>query len=91
MLEIILIIAFSRKLSTMAKERGHSGAWGLLGAGMWIGGEIFGIVLGFLLGAEELALYGMGIVCALIGVAISFGIVKSLEPTALAAEGEFSL
>lgn len=91
MLEIILLIAFSKKLSSMAKQKGHSGAWGMLGAGMWIGGEIFGFMVGAVLGLEMMGMYGIAIVCALMGVGVSFGIVNSLEPTALAEEEGFGL
>lgn len=59
---------------------------------MWLGGEIFGAMVALVLGMEGLGVYGVAIVCALIGVGISFGIVNALEPTALAAENEsFSL
>ena len=88
MIEILVWIGLGRKLMSMAKERGRSGAWGLLGPAMWIGGEIFGFIVGALMGLEMYPSYGIAIVCAILGGVVSYFIVKSLEPTALAADAD---
>ena len=87
MLEIIFLIWFGRKLASMAAMKGRSGAWAMLGVGMWIGGEIFGFVVGMLL-EMEMGMYLMGIGCAILGAVVSYGIVNSLEPTELALEAD---
>src|SRR5687768_9147196 len=83
MLEIIGLIFFGKKLASIATSKGRSGAWALLGVGMWIGGEIFGFVLGALLGME-IGMYLLGIGCAITGAVVAYFIVSSLEPTELA-------
>lgn len=87
MLEIIFLVWFGRKLASMATAKGRSGAWALLGVGMWIGGELFGIVLGALLGLD-VGMYLTALACAGVGAAVSYGIVSSLSPTELALQGE---
>jgi hypothetical protein len=47
---------------------------------MWIGGEIFGVALGAMLGLD-LGMYLLALGCAAAGAAVSYGIVNSLEPT----------
>lgn len=86
MLEILFLIWFAKKLATTATEKGRSGAWGLLGVGMWIGGELFGIMVGLLLGLELMGAWGIGIVCAIVGAFVSYGIVNSLAPSEGALE-----
>lgn len=86
MLEIIGMIVFGLKLAAKAREKGRSGVWGLLGVGMWIGGELFGLVLGALLGLELLPMMAIGWACAIAGAVVSYFIVSSLEPTGYALE-----
>ena len=90
MLEIFFLIWFGKKLASIATMKGRAGTWALLGVGMWIGGEIFGIALGFMLGLD-LGMYVLALGCAAAGAAVSYGIVNSLEPTdsALAFESDF--
>ena len=78
------MIFFGRKLASIAKEKGRSGAWALLGVGMWIGGEIFGIVLAALLGFDTIPMVLTGLGCAVAGALVAYFIVSSLEPTELA-------
>jgi hypothetical protein len=85
MLEIFFLIWFGRKLASMATAKGRSGAWALLGVAMWIGGEVFGVALGFLL-ELEMGTYLAAIGCAVLGAIVSYGIVSSLEPTPEARE-----
>jgi hypothetical protein len=87
MLEIIFLIWFGRKLATMAKEKGRSGAWAMLGVGMWIGGEIFGFVLGMLLEMDA-GMYIAGLGCAVLGAVVSYGIVSSLSATEFAPDAD---
>lgn len=83
MLEIFFLIWFGKKLASTATMKGRAGTWALLGVGMWIGGEIFGFVLGSLLGMD-IGSYLLALGCAAAGAAVSYGIVNSLEPTASA-------
>src|SRR5262245_21171345 len=78
MLEILLIIAVSKKISTMmtAKGRNPTG-WVLLFIGLWIGGEILGMIIGAILTllVDPRAMDGDGFMCgayifAIIGAAI---------------------
>lgn len=85
MLEIIFLIWFGRKLASMAQAKGRSGAWAMLGVGMWIGGELFGLALGILLDLD-VGTYLAALGCALVGAIVSYGIVNSLEPTELAPD-----
>ncbi len=89
MLEIIFLIWFGRKLASIATAKGRAGTWALLGVGMWVGGEIFGFVLGMLLGLD-LGGYALALGCAGAGAFVSYGIVSSLEPieSALALEDD---
>lgn len=85
MLEIIFLIWFGRKLAAIASSKGRSGAWAMLGVGMWIGGEAFGLALGVLL-EMDMGMYLTGIGCAIVGAIVSYGIVSSLSPTELAPD-----
>jgi hypothetical protein len=46
MLELFVFATLWNKLSSLATSRGRSSGWGLLGIAGWIGGEMFGYVLG---------------------------------------------
>ncbi|WP_224249323.1 hypothetical protein [Hyalangium gracile] len=77
MLEIIVIVWLTRKLSETAKEKGRSKGWGALGAGFWIIGEIMGFVIGGLLGLD-LGSYLVAIGMAVLGAFVASTIVKAL-------------
>ena len=78
MLEIFVLIALTKALMRKAAERGQSKGWAALGAVFWIGGEVSGIVLGALLGFDELGLYGMALGFAIVGAAVAWLIVGNL-------------
>lgn len=86
MLEVIAVIALYQKLAKMAGERGRSAALGLLGPGLWIGGEILVAMIAALAGARGLAVYVFALLGALAGGFASFQIVRGLSvPKAVAA------
>jgi hypothetical protein len=81
MLEIFLVIALSRKIHSMAKEKGHGGAlYVVLFVILWFVGEVAGAVIGAIASEGEpgLAVYLFALFGAAAGAAISFIIVSSL-------------
>jgi hypothetical protein len=86
MLEILFLVWFVRKLSAMAKAKGRSGGWGGLGAAMWIGGEIVGVIVGGIADAGAGA-YLLALLFAGIGAVISYVIVSSLKSEASRYDG----
>jgi len=79
MLEIIILIAFSRALAKTAKEKGRSGMWAGLGVVCWIGGELMGGLIGGLLDLG-LGAYALAILFAAIGALVAWMVVKALPP-----------
>jgi len=82
MLEIFGIFAFGRLLARVATAKGRSRGWAALGVLFWLGGELMGMTLGLLLGLEQLAAYGIGLLVAATGVLIAYLVVKALPPLA---------
>jgi hypothetical protein len=83
MLEIFLIIAISKKIAAMLKEKGRSAAgYVILFVVMWFGGEIVGAVIGAIVtiaadpnpNAMNAGFPWMAYVMALVGAAIGGGI-----------------
>jgi hypothetical protein len=77
MLEILFLVWFVRRLAAIAKAKGRTGGWGGLGAAFWIGGEFAGFIAGSLADAGAAA-YLVALVCAGVGAAVAYLIVKSL-------------
>ncbi|HEY8076131.1 MAG TPA: hypothetical protein VIF62_18525 [Labilithrix sp.] len=77
MLEILFLVWFCRKLSSIAKAKGRSGGWGGLGALFWIGGEIIGFIIGAVADAGPGG-YVLALLCAAVGAGIAYAIVKSI-------------
>ena len=81
MLEILFLVWFCRKLAGMAREKNRSGNWGALGAILWIGGEVGGLVYGFSKPyTSEGSVYGWAILFAVLGAVIAYVIVATLKP-----------
>ena len=81
MLEILFLWWFCTKLANMAKEKNRPGSWGAVGAILWIGGEIGGLMLAVSGGATGMMnIYPYAIVGALLGAAAAYIIVASLKP-----------
>lgn len=78
MLEIILLFGLARHLAAVARNKGRSSAWAALGVVFWIGGEVFGFVVGALAGMEGIATYGPALVCAVLGVGVAATIIYLL-------------
>jgi hypothetical protein len=91
MCEIILIILLAKKIASIASEKGRSGVgYGFMFAGLWIGGEILGLIVGTVLfgaaggGRDSVFLvYGCALAGAAAGAVLSFIIVSSLSPVDL--------
>jgi len=66
----------------VARDKGRSSAWAALGAVFWIGGEVFGFLVGVLAGMEDLASYLPALICAALGAAAAYGIVALLPAVA---------
>ena len=84
MIEILILVNLTRKLSGIAEQKGRSKSWGLLFALMWIVGEIIGFIIGFGLGME-MGAYGLALACAVVGGTIAWFLVKSLAPGGMVA------
>ncbi len=89
MLEIVFLSWFGRKLASLAKQKGRSGAWAMLGVGLWVGGEVFGFGLGALLDLG-MGAYLIAIGCAIASAFVSYGIVNSLAPTENALDSDLA-
>jgi hypothetical protein len=88
MLEILAVIGFAKLLSSAAVERGRSKGWAALGVGFWIGGELMGAIIAGILGLDDLAIYGVALMVAGVGVLIAYLVVKALPPLELPATAE---
>lgn len=77
MLEILFLIWFGRRLATIARSKGRSGAWAVLGVGLWVGGEVIGFAIGTAL-RMEMAAYAVGIASAIGGALIAWLVVSQL-------------
>jgi hypothetical protein len=86
MLEILVIIGFSRKIAAICKEKGRSAVgWILMFIGLWFGGEVLGAIIGTVaalaVGGDEpgfLIPWICGLLGAGCGAAISFAIINGL-------------
>jgi len=80
MLEIIFLVWFRRKLTSIARAKNRSGGWGALGVVLWIAGEVGGVVLGAKSGADDAVLYGYALGSAILAAIVAYVIVASLRP-----------
>jgi hypothetical protein len=78
MLEILFLVRFCRHLSKLARAKGRSGGWGGLGAGLWLGGEIMGFIVGTAADAGAGA-YIVALLFAAMGATAAYFVVKSLK------------
>ena len=79
MIEIFVIIHFSKKLGAIATQKGRAKGFAALGALFWFLGEILGFIIGEVLNLG-MASYALAIACAALGMFIAFSVVKSLSP-----------
>lgn len=87
MLEIILLIFLTRKIGEIVEEKGRKSGWyKLLTVVLWIGGEVIGAIIGFVIvnltGSAELLAYLFAILGAAAGAGTAFLIARSLTPVA---------
>ena len=89
MIEILVIIALSRKIAAITKSKGRSAAgWIIMFIALWIGGEVLGAFFAVFAsiiasGGDEpnmLVAWVGGLVGAAAGAAISFAVVNGLAP-----------
>jgi hypothetical protein len=89
MLEILIIIALSRKIAEITKNKGRGAAgWIVMFIALWIGGELLGAFIAVFAsvivnGGEEpnmLFAWVGGLVGAATGAVISFAVINSLAP-----------
>jgi len=89
MIEILVVIALTSKLSAMVKAKGRSGFWAALGPLFWFGGEFMGACCGgvgvgltstssSMSGGENVIIYILALICAGIGAGLSFAVVHFL-------------
>jgi len=81
MLEIIILILLSDKISKRAKARGFvsTGKFVVLIIAMWIFFEYLGMVIGRMISANLLVVYAFGIACAIFGARFAFLIVDNVK------------
>jgi hypothetical protein len=79
MLEVFVLIWLGGRLTAMAKAKGRSGAWALVGIGMWICGELVGFGIGAVLIGEQLGAYLVAIAGAVVGGIVGYQIVAGLS------------
>lgn len=79
MLEIVLLIVLTRKIGEICERKGRKATgYKILLVVLWIGGELFGAILGALLtGGEGVALYVLALLGAATGAGIAFLIAKN--------------
>ena len=78
MLEILAVIALSKKIAEIANEKGRSGAWGFLGATGWFTGEVFGFIIGVMVTESLFGAYFFGLAGAIGGAVVAWQVVKNL-------------
>ncbi len=85
MLEILFLIWFGRKLSSIAQSKMRSGGgWAAFGVLMWIVPEITGAVVGSVLDLGA-GTYVLAIVSAIIGAVIAYIVVSNLSDAGMPA------
>ncbi|MBN9118303.1 MAG: hypothetical protein J0I06_03935 [Planctomycetes bacterium] len=89
MLEIIILITLCKNIAAKARDKGRSGGgFGFLLVVLWLGGEIFGAIVGAALSVarngggepDMLLTYGGALAGAIVGALVAFGIVSAIAP-----------
>ena len=76
MIEILVLIALTKRIGNIVKAKGHKpGGYKAMLVGFWFGGEILGLIIGFAVVGEGLAIYLFAIIGAVIGAFVAFGII----------------
>lgn len=78
MLEILILVRYTKYLARLAADKGRSKSWGAFGILFWFVGEVLGFVFAPALGLDGFGAYGVAIVFAGLGAAAAYGIVASL-------------
>jgi hypothetical protein len=80
MLEMILVYALGRSVAAIARSNGrHPFLYYVMAGGLWLGGEIFGALLGSVLSSgDRLSMYGGSCVGALCGAVLAIGIALAI-------------
>ena len=79
MIEILVLIRFCKHLAAMARGKGRTGNWAVLGVVGWIGGEILGAAIGIAAGADDMTPYLIALVGAVAGATIAYFAVRGLS------------
>lgn len=77
MIEIVFLIFFGNKLAGIARARGRTGLWALLGVAFWIAGELMGFIIGGILGLG-MGGYLIALPLAGVGAGVAYAIVNNL-------------
>ena len=90
MLEIIILINLTKNIGKIVEAKGRKkGGYQLMVVGLWIGGEIFGAIVGGILaaivfeeseGGEQLLVYAFALGGAILGAVTAFLIAKNVAP-----------
>lgn len=87
MIEIAMVIVGTRQLREDAVRMGRSPWWAALFPIFWLGFELMGALVAFLLGFEGFAVFVIALLSAIVGGVIAMTVVGSLRPVP-AAQGE---
>jgi zinc transporter ZupT len=87
MIEILLLIALTRRVGHILKDKGRKSGWyKLLTVVLWFGGEIVGAIIGVVIaqvtGAGQALVYLVALIGAGAGAAVAFMLAKSVPPAA---------
>jgi hypothetical protein len=85
MLEIVLLIALTRRVGNILEQKGRKSGWyKLLTVLLWFGGEIAGGLVGAVVvavsGVNELLIYLIALIGAAAGAGAAFIIAKGVPP-----------
>jgi hypothetical protein len=89
MLEIILLIALTRRIGHILEQKGRKSGWyKLLTVVLWFGGEVAGGIVGGVVvavsGVNELIIYLIALIGAAVGAGAAFLIAKGVTPAVAA-------
>lgn len=88
MLEILLLIALTKRIGRILEEKGRKTGWfKFLTVVLWFGGEfiggITGAVIAEIIGINELSIYLIALLGAAVGAGAAFVIAKSVSAAAV--------
>jgi len=81
-LEIVFLVWAYKRLALMAEDKWRTRAWGWLGVGLWVLGEVTGLLVGLAVARSQAMVYVMALCGAVLGIGIAFLVVNGLDEQA---------